>query len=59
MRHPVEVKSNHDYTTSSLERYKAKFPGYCAERVVLHPGNTDFTGDIIYLPLYMAQLLVR
>ena len=56
---PVEVKSNHDYTTSSLERYKAKFPGYCAERVVLHPGNADFTGDIIYLPLYMAQLLVR
>ena len=46
-------------STSSLERYKTKFPGYCAERVVLHPGNADFTGDIIYLPLYMAQLLVR
>lgn len=56
---PVEVKSSKDYTTSSLERYKAKFPGYCAERIVLHPGNADFTGDIIYLPLYMAQLLVR
>ena len=56
---PVEVKSSKDYTTHSLERYKTKFPGYCAERIVLHPGNADFTGDIIYLPLYMAQLLVR
>lgn len=46
-----------DYTTASLERYKAKFPGYCAERVVLHPGDADFSGDIIYLPLYMAPLL--
>ena len=45
--------------THSLERYKTKFPGYCAERIVLHPGNADFTGDIIYLPLYMAQLLAR
>ena len=55
---PVEVKSSRDYTTVSLDRYKAKFPGYCAERIVLHPGNADFSGDIIRLPLYMAQLLV-
>jgi hypothetical protein len=34
-----------------------RFPGYCAERYVLHPGNADFTGDIKYLPLYMAPLL--
>ena len=45
---PVEVKSNNDYTTVSLKRFKKKFPGYCAERYVLHPGNADFTGDIKY-----------
>ena len=56
---PIEVKSNNDYTTVSLERFKEKFPGYCAERYVLHPGNADFTGDIKYLPLYMAPLLAN
>ena len=56
---PVEVKSNKDYTTISLDRFKDKFPGYCAERIVLHPGTADFTGDITYLPLYMAGLLAR
>ena len=56
---PVEVKSNKDYTTTSLDRFKDKFPGYCAERTVLHPGTADFSGDITYLPLYMAGLLAR
>ena len=56
---PVEVKSNNDYTITSLERFKAKFPGYCGERFVLHPGNADFSGGIIYLPLYMAPMLTK
>ena len=56
---PIEVKSSKDYTTTSLDRFKEKFPGYCAERVVLHPGAADFSGDITYLPLYMAGLLAR
>ena len=56
---PVEVKSNNDYTIMSLERFKAKFPGYCGERFVLHPGNADFTGEISYLPLYMATMLAK
>ena len=54
---PVEVKSNKDYTTTSLDRFKNKFPGYCAERIVLHPGTADFSNDISYLPLYMAPCL--
>ena len=54
---PVEVKSNKDYTTTSLDRFKNKFPGYCAERIVLHPGTADFSDDISYLPLYMAPCL--
>ena len=54
---PVEVKSSRDYTTTSLDRFKAKFPGYCAERIVLHPGTADFSGGITYLPLYMAPCL--
>lgn len=53
----IEVKSANDYTTISLERYQARYPGYCSERVVLHPGNAEFGGDITYLPLYMASLI--
>ena len=54
---PVEVKSSRDYTTVSLDRFSRTYPGYCANRIVLHPGDADFSKDIIYLPLYMAPLL--
>ena len=53
----IEVKSSNDYTTVSLDRYAKAYPGYCAERVVLHPGDADFTAPITYLPLYMAPLV--
>ncbi len=53
----IEVKSSNDYTTISLDRYARAYPGYCAERVVLHPGDADFTTPITYLPLYMAPLV--
>ena len=53
----IEVKSNNDYTTVSLDRYAKAYPGYCAERIVLHPGDADFTMPITYLPLYMAPLV--
>ena len=25
--------------------------------IVLHPGDADFTGDLLELPLYMAMLI--
>ena len=54
---PIEVKSARDYTTISLERYARTYPGYCAGKVVLQPGEADFSGDIVKLPLYMAPLV--
>ena len=54
---PIEVKSSRDYTTVSLERFANTYPGYCGCRIVLHPGDADFSKDIVYLPLYMAPLL--
>ena len=53
----IEVKSSKDYTTVSLERFASAYPGYCGNRIVLHPGDADFSKDIVYLPLYMAPLL--
>ena len=54
---PIEVKSSRDYTTVSLERFANTYPGCCGCRIVLHPGDADFSKDIVYLPLYMAPLL--
>ena len=56
---PIEVKSSNDYTTVSLDRFAKAYPGYCAERIVLHPGDADYTKDITYLPLYMTPLVAR
>ena len=53
----VEVKSGHDYTTISLDRFKKKFKGYLAKSVVIHPGDLSVTEDVLYLPLYMAELV--
>lgn len=56
---PVEVKSAKDYTTVSLERYAKTYRDYCATRIVLHPGDADYSSDIVYLPLYMTPLLTQ
>ena len=53
----VEVKSNHDYTTVSLDRFKNKYRSYHARSVVIHPGDLEVRGDVVCLPLYMAGLL--
>ena len=55
--HPVEVKSANDYTTASMDKFMKKFSGVAARPVVLHPGDADFRGEVLRLPLYMAMLL--
>ena len=54
---PIEVKSAKDYTTTSLEKFKRKFPGYISRSIILHPGDLRAEGDLIYLPLYMAPFI--
>ena len=56
---PVEVKSNNDYTTTSLERFRAKYAEQLHHPVVLHPKDVKTDKGIVYLPLYMTQLLVE
>ena len=55
---PIEVKSANDYTTSSLEKFKRKFPGYVCRSVVLHPGDIKIASETVYLPLYMAPFVM-
>ena len=55
---PVEVKSIKDYTTTSLDKFREKFAEQLHEPVVLHPKDVKTDKGVLYLPLYMAQLLV-
>lgn len=54
---PVEVKSANDYTTASMDKFVKKFAGAITRPVVLHPGDADFSGKVLRLPLYMAMLI--
>ena len=55
--YPVEVKSANDYTTASMDKFCRKFTSAVARPVVLHPGDADFSGETVRLPLYMAMLI--
>ena len=54
---PIEVKSGKSFTTTSLNKLRAKFAPMLAEAYVLHPGDVEEKDGVIYLPLYMAGLL--
>lgn len=54
---PLEVKSSQRYTTSSLDKFRAKYAPYLHTSYVIHSGDYKKDNDIIYLPLYMAPLL--
>ena len=55
--YPVEVKSANDYTTVSMDKFRRKFASVVARPIVLHPGEAEFSGDVLKLPLYMAMLI--
>ncbi len=54
---PIEVKSGKNYTTTSLDKLKAKFAPMLAESYVLHVADVEVKEEVVYLPLYMAGLL--
>ena len=55
---PVEVKSSsRSRKHASLDRFMKKFERRIGPSFVLHTGNLEMDGNILYLPLYMACLL--
>ena len=50
----VEVKSEKDYSTASLDKFRAKFAVNVGESVILHPGDLSTENGMLRLPLYMA-----
>ena len=54
---PIEVKSNKNYTTVSLEKYQNKFKKALGNSYIIHTKDLKVDNNIIYLPIYMTILL--
>ena len=54
---PIEVKSSTRYTTTSLEKFSAKYAEQVTSPIVLHTSDVAEKNGILYLPLYMTPLL--
>ena len=53
----VEVKSENDYTTSSLDKFRRKFGPSMSAAYVVHPGDIRQKYGILYMPIYMTPWL--
>ncbi|MBR3957730.1 MAG: ATP-binding protein [Kiritimatiellae bacterium] len=54
---PIEVKSRHNYTATSLEKFCAKYRMQTDMPYIVHPGDLLAEEDMTLLPLYMTPLL--
>ena len=53
----VEVKSENDYTTSSLNKFRQKFGQSISAAYIVHPGDIRQKDGILYMPIYMTPWL--
>ena len=54
---PIEVKSSKNYTLTSLRKFKEKYKEQLHIPYVLHPNDLKEEDGILFLPLYMTQLI--
>ena len=54
---PIEVKSGKRYTFSSLTKLQNKYKEYLGEAIVIHTKDLKEENGILYLPIYMTELL--
>ena len=54
---PIEVKSSKNYTLTSLRKFKEKYKEQLHIPYVLHPNDLKEENGILFLPLYMTQLI--
>jgi len=55
---PVEVKSSKNYTTTSLDQFRALFGKRIAESYIVHPKNYSREKDIVKYPAYMFPFVI-
>ena len=51
------VKSGDRYTFTSLNKLRLKYNEYLAESVIIHTKDLKEEGNILYIPIYMTDLL--
>ena len=54
---PIEVKSSSDFTITSLEKCIRKYANYLAQPYIVHIGDLEAKGNLLYIPLYMVPCL--
>lgn len=54
---PIEVKSGERYTFSSIVKLKTKYSDYLGKPIIIHTKDLKEEEDILYLPVYMTELL--
>ena len=54
---PLEIKSGDNFTTKSLEKFKQTFTNKVGSGIVLYDGDIKIVDDILFLPIFMADLL--
>jgi len=54
---PLEVKSGKRYTTTSLDKFIAKYRSYLDQPYILHTKDLEVRKGVTCLPIYMAPLL--
>ena len=54
---PIEVKSGKRYTTTSLDKFIAKYGPYLDQPCLLHAKDLEIRNGVTCLPLYMTPLL--
>lgn len=54
---PIEVKSGERYTFSSLSKLTFKYKDYLGKPIIIHTKDLKDDEEILYLPIYMTELL--
>ncbi len=54
---PIEVKSSSAFTITSLEKCIRKYANYLAQPYIVHTGDLEAKGNLLYIPLYMVPCL--
>ena len=54
---PIEVKTGERYTFSSLTKLNDKYRDYLGESIIIHTKDLKEEDGILYIPVYMTELL--
>ncbi len=54
---PVEVKSSHSKRHASLDEFMERHGGLVDRAYVVHTGDIETDGKIVYIPIYLAQFI--